>query len=270
VTDAARKRIDVSGDVHARLEAEARRRGIPIRDLVDQAITEKLDRGAQTALGVHQQREQRQADRIEELAALLDTLGKRIGALLQQQVKDLPAALKAGFDATKATIRETGGTGHLRDMISAFEKAFVARFEAANAAGLTAVDAVARTVNARADKLELLIQSIGRDRVSRRASFVRGMAALLALFMLVGFTFRGTPPARWLAVRLVGETSASMAAYTLAGDGRTRGLLMAETSGLLHDRRFRERYEACVDYAKQAKTNFPCRITFPVLRDATP
>ena len=49
---------------------------------------------------------------------------RRVSALIAQQTKDLPGALNAGFDAIKTTIKETGGTGHLRDMIAKFQAEF--------------------------------------------------------------------------------------------------------------------------------------------------
>ena len=64
MTDAGRRRIDVSSEVHSRLDAESKRRNIPIRDLVEQAVTTMFDREAQAALSVRQQRERRHADRI--------------------------------------------------------------------------------------------------------------------------------------------------------------------------------------------------------------
>ena len=134
MTDAGRRRIDVASDVHSRLDAESKRRNIPIRDLVEQAVTTMFDREAQAALSVRQQRERRHADRMEEQTAQIGEITRRVSALIAQQTKDLPGALNAGFDAIKTTIKETGGTGHLRDMIAKFQAEFTTIFKEAQSA----------------------------------------------------------------------------------------------------------------------------------------
>lgn len=268
--DAGRRRIDVSSDVHSRLDAESKRRNIPIRDLVEQAVTNMFDREAQAALSVRQQRERRHADRIEELGGQLGDLTRRVSTLIAQQTKDLPDVLKAGFDAIKETITNTGGTGHLRQMISDFEARFVEKFDTAVTSVSASVAPITDLVNARADKMEKNLARLEKKQIGGRKGFGFGALFGLILLFLIGFTIPGTPPARWLATRFVGETDPARAAWTLAGDGRARGLLMAETKGLLYDEPFRQRYAACVDKAKRAKTAFPCRLTFPPLLDTTP
>lgn len=268
--DAGRRRIDVSSDVHSRLDAESKRRNIPIRDLVEQAVTTMFDREAQAALSMRQQRERRQADRMEELGGQLGDLARRVSALIAQQTKDLPSALNAGFEAIKTTIRETGGTGHLRDMIAKFQTDFTAKSTEANTAVTKSVSAVTEAVNSRGDRLEERVAELRKGLAGRRNFFGAGVATGLVFILLVGFVMPDMPPTRWLATRFVGETDPAQAAWTLAGDGRARGLLMAETKGLLNNHEFRTRYAQCVDHAKRVKAPFPCRVTFPVLNEMTP
>jgi len=268
--DAGRRRIDVSSDIHTRLDAESKRRNIPIRDLVEQAVTTMFDREAQAALSVRQQRERRQADRMEEQTAQIGEVTRRVSALIAQQTKELPGALNAGFDAIKTTIKETGGTGHLRDMIAKFQSDFTGTFEEAQGALAASVRAVTEAVEERAKVLGKQLDRIEKRQSGTRSKLAAGAALGIALLLLAGLIMPDTPPSRWLATRLVGETDPARAAWTLAGDGRARGLLMAETKGLLYDELFRQRYASCVDKAKRAKISFPCRLTFPPLLDTTP
>ena len=268
--DAGRRRIDVSSDIHSRLDAESKRRNIPIRDLVEQAVTTMFDREAQAALSVRQQRERRHADRMEEQTAQIGEITRRVSALIAQQTKDLPGALNAGFDAIKTTIKETGGTGHLRDMIAKFQSEFIAKFEAAQGALAGTIGTATEGVDAQARSLGERLERIEKRQSGTPSKLAAGAALGIASLLLVGFIIPDMPPTRWLATRLVGETDPARAAWTLAGDGRVRGLLMAETRGLLYDEPFRQRYASCVDKAKRAKTSFPCRLTFPPLLDTTP
>lgn len=269
MNDAGRKRIDVSSEVHALLEGEARRRTVPIRDLVDQAVTEMLDRRAQADLSIRQQRERGHADRIETLTAQLADLGRRFTALLQE-TKAVPAALTRGFDEMKGTIGKTGGTGHLRDMIAAFEKRFLGQLEGAQGGIATAVADLAKAVDGRGDRIERLIAEIRRGQGRGRTIFGIGAAFALALVLLLGLLHPDTRPTRWVAVRLAGATRPADAAWILAGDGRTSGLLMAETHALLGNQQFRERYTECVARAKTAKAAFSCRLTFPPVVSRNP
>jgi hypothetical protein len=270
MTDAGRRRIDVSSDVHSRLDAESKRRNIPIRDLVEQAVTNMFDREAQAALSVRQQRERRHADRMEEQTAQIGEITRRVSALIAQQTKDLPGALNAGFDAIKETIQKTGGTGHLRDMIAKFETDFTATFKEAQDALTASVRTVTKAVEEQAKGLGKQLDRIEKRQSGTRAKLAVGAASGIALLLLVGLLIPDTPPTRWLATRLVGEADAARAAWTLAGDGRARGLLMAETRGLLYDEEFRKRYASCVEMSKRTKTSFPCRLVFPPLLDTTP
>lgn len=269
MTDAGRRRIDVSSDVHSRLDAESKRRNIPIRDLVEQAVTTMFDREAQAALSVRQQRERRHEDQLREQTAQIGEVTRRVSALIAQQAKDLPGALNAGFDAIKDTIQKTGGTGHLRDMIAKFQTDFTAKSTEANTAVSKSVGTVTEAVNRRGDRLEERVAELRKGLAGRRNFFGAGMATGLVFLLLVGFILPDMPPTRWLATRFVGEIDPARAAWTLAGDGRTRGLLMAETKGLLNNHEFRTRYAQCVDHAKRVKAPFPCRVTFPVLNETT-
>lgn len=269
MNDAGRKRIDVSSEVHALLEGEARRRAVPIRDLVDQAVTEMLDRRAQADLSIRQQRERGHADRIENFSAQLADLGRRFTALLQE-MKSVPAALTSGFDEMKDTIGKTGGTGHLRDMITAFDKRLLGKFEGAQDGIATAVADLAKAVDSRSDRIERLIAEIRGGQGRGRTIFSFGAAFALSLVLLLGLLNPDTRPTRWVAVRLAGATTPADAAWILAGDGRTNGLLMAETHALLDDQQFRGRYTECVARAKSAKAAFSCRLTFPPVVDRKP
>ena len=120
-------------------------------------------------------------------------------------------------------------------------------------------------------------KSLGKqlDRIEKRQSGTRtklgaGAALGIAGLVLICLLFANTAPTRWLSIRLLGESDSASAAWSLAGDGRTKGELMAETKGLLGDDTYRVRYAECVDHAKRMKKPFPCRLTFPPLLGTTP
>ncbi|VVS96986.1 conserved hypothetical protein [Sphingomonas aurantiaca] len=270
MTDAGRRRIDVASDVHSRLDAESKRRNIPIRDLVEQAVTTMFDREAQAALSVRQQRERRHADRMEEQTAQIGEITRRVSALIAQQTKDLPGALNAGFDAIKTTIKETGGTGHLRDMIAKFQAEFTTNFKEAQGALAASVLNVTKAAEEQAKSLGKQLDRIEKRQSGTRTKLGAGAALGIAGLLLICLLFANTAPTRWLSIRLLGESDPASAAWSLAGDGRTKGELMAETKGLLADDTYRVRYAECVDHAKRMKKPFPCRLTFPPLLGTTP
>ncbi|AXJ97185.1 hypothetical protein DC429_17440 [Arthrobacter sp. TPD3018] len=270
MTDAGRRRIDVSSDVHSRLDAESKRRNIPIRDLVEQAVTTMFDREAQAALSVRQQRERRHADRMEEQTAQIGEVTRRVSALIAQQSKDLPGALNAGFDAIKTTIKETGGTGHLRDLIAKFQTDFTVLFKEAQGALAVSVGNVTKAVEEQAKGFGKQLDRIEKRQSDTRTKLGVGAALGIAGLVLICLLFANTAPTRWLSIRLLGESDAVPAAWSLAGDGRTTGELMAETKGLLASDTFRVRYAECAAHAKRMKKPFPCRLTFPPLESKTP
>lgn len=270
MTDAGRRRIDVSSEVHSRLGAESKRRNIPIRDLVEQAVTTMFDREAQAALSVRQQRERRHADRMEEQTAQIGEITRRVSALIAQQTKDLPGALNAGFDAINTTIKETGGTGHLRDMIAKFQAEFTTIFKEAQGALAASVLNVTKAAEEQAKSLGKQLDRIEKRQSGTRTKLGAGAALGIAGLVLICLLFANTAPTRWLSIRLLGESDSASAAWSLAGDGRTKGELMAETKGLLGDDTYRVRYAECVDHAKRMKKPFPCRLTFPPLLGTTP
>ncbi|MBC7052210.1 hypothetical protein G6O46_24690, partial [Salmonella enterica subsp. enterica serovar Enteritidis] len=96
---------------------------------------------------------------------------------------DLPGALNAGFDAIKTTIKETGGTGHLRDMIAKFQAEFTTIFKEAQSALAASVLNVTKAAEEQA-------KSLGKqlDRIEKRQSGTRtklGAGAALGIAGLV-------------------------------------------------------------------------------------
>lgn len=130
MNEPVRRRIDVSAETHAWLDAEARRRGLMVRDLVERIVQEQAGRegGGQGAnghvnKGVPDTATGSLMTRLKELFERFDTLVVRLA-------EELPRSIANGFDAIKDTIVKTGGTGHLRTMLTDHDNAHTARLGA--------------------------------------------------------------------------------------------------------------------------------------------
>ena len=124
---------------------------------------------------------------------------------------------------------------------------------------------VAETVEASHRRWQQIAAKNLRDRYWLGGAALAGMAALGLLFVLVS----GTGIGRSVAVKLAGAETRWDAALLLAGDGsQLHAQLMSETDALLADPTFRERYVACVERAKRAKSPFKCTLPMSPLRRA--
>jgi hypothetical protein len=276
MNEPVRRRIDVSAETHAWLDAEARRRGLMVRDLVERIVQEQAGRegGGQGAnghvnKGVPDTATGSLMTRLKELFERFDTLVVRLA-------EELPRSIANGFDAIKDTIVKTGGTGHLRTMLTDHDNAHTARLGAMETAReIAGVEQAAALKNlqdvlvAKIDTLKSEVQALRAWHKERRWAAAGGAIGMLLLLVALGLLLADTPPTRWVSIRLTGNTRAIDAAFTLAGDDRATGALMAETKGLLGDRDFREDYTRCVIHAREVAKGFPCRIWVPPIRTVT-
>jgi hypothetical protein len=97
----------------------------------------------------------------------------------------------------------------------------------------------------------------------RRWTFVAGVLSTLTGLVALAFVLVGTAPTRWLAIRLVGETTAAGAAYTLVGNGSVTGRILAQTKALLDDPQFSSDYTRCMTHTREVKRRFSCRMSMP-------
>lgn len=271
-----RRRIDASVESHAWLKAEALRRGTGIGELLDLLVQEMAgnDYG-------HGSNEQAGSAAADELTGRLDAVVRRVNGLVEQISENLPRAVESGFNGIKDTILKTGGTGHLRNMLTAHDETHTRRLDQLET---TIAEERKQAAEDQTTALANLEGQLGKkiDRLTHEVAHLwglqtgwwRGAAAgavsMAALPLLLYLLLPGTQPGRWLAIRLTGETTAIGAAYTLAGDGRMFGASMASTKALLKDSRFRADYTRCLTQARAVKTPFSCNILVPPLRQNAP
>jgi hypothetical protein len=257
-----RLRIDVSNEAHAQLETEARRQSISVRDLIDQIVRDMTERRGQADAAVRHQRGAHPTLSDEPEPGSPEDSARRIDALIKRVTDDVPKAIE--------TMRQSSGTGHLRDMLGKQDAAQTQRLAAMQTAHLTAQDAQTLLLENGNKELAKKIDDL-RDEVvvlrnwhkGRRWAFAGGVLSTLAGLMALAFVLAGTSPTRWLAIRLTGETTAADAAYTLAGGDRATGGLMAQTRALLDDPQFRSDYTRCTTHTREVKRRFSCRMSMP-------
>lgn len=281
MSEPVRRRIDVSAETHAWLDAEARRRGLLVRDLVERIVQEQAVRkGSGQGANGH-------VDKVVQGAATgplmtrLKELFERFDSLVVRLADELPTSISKGFEGIKDTIAKTGGTGHLRTMLTEHDTAHMARLDAMQTASKTAWETAGAEQAAAFKNLEaVLVKKIDalKSEVAtlrawhkkRRWAAAAGAGGMLLLLVALGMLLADTAPTRWLSVRLTGNTRAMDAAFTLAGDGRATGVLMAETRALLDNPDFRSDYSRCVIHAREVAKHFPCRLWVPPLERITP
>lgn len=225
MSEPVRRRIDVSAETHAWLDAEARRRGLMVRDLVERIVQEQAGReGAGQDAGGHVNKVMPGAapgalmTRLKELFERFDTLVVRL-------TEELPRSIANGFDAIKDTIVKTGGTGHLRTMLTDHDTAHTARLgametarEAAGVEQAAALKNLQDVLVAKIDTLKSEVQTLRAWHKGRRWAAAGGATGMLLLLVALGLLLADTPPTRWVSTRLTGNTRAIDAAFTLAGE----------------------------------------------------
>ena len=281
MSEPVRRRIDVSAEAHAWLDIEARRRGLLVRDLVDRIVQAQAGReGFEPGTNGHVNKVVQGAAPRSPMTQL-DELTTRVDTLVERLAEDLPTSVSKGFDAIKDTIVKTGGTGHLRTMLTEHDTAHTARLDVMETASETARE-IAATEQAAAfkdlrdvlvGKIEALkseVETLRAWHKKRRWAAAAGAGGMLLLLVALGLLLTDTAPTRWLSIRLTGNTRAIDAAFTLTGDGSATGAFMAETKGLLDDPDFRADYIRCVTHAREVAKGFPCRISMPPIKPVTP
>lgn len=229
---------------------------------VDPAVT--IDRLLNSALKTYTDRAGRIADmktdsqlnRIDAITGKIDRALGEISALTGRIAKDIPATLQKRFAALEDLVSRTGNTHHLRDLM----KSEFALFQGDLARRLKAIEG---RIDQSADhaKTRHEIARLRADDDQKKRFFGYGAAATFAALFALAFLLADTPPTRWLATRLTGNSNQLMAGYALMGDGRDRGVQLLQTKLLLdHSQPFRTSYTRCLETAEKAGQSFPCKI----------
>jgi hypothetical protein len=270
MNEPGRKRIDVSNELHARLETEARRKGISLRDLIDRIVLETLERAGDADASPGRLERPPEAAQNKSFTMRLAEVIARFDALVERLATELPAAIGAGFDGVRKTITETGGTGHLRTMLAEQDKAQTKRLVAMETGAEKGRNAQTllfekgnRELAVKIDTLRDEVARLGQLNKGRRWSLALGAAGTLIAAGASVPLLADTPAGRSLAIRLTGETTAVGAAYTLIGNGSVTGGIMAQTKALLDDPQFRSDYTRCMTHTREVKRRFSCRVSMP-------
>lgn len=274
----ARRRIDVSDETHAWLENEARRRGLVVRELVEEIVRKQVagegfkkgaDGHAKTAA---------ESVATEPLMTRLKGLVERFETVLEDISVTLPKSISEGFAAIKETITKTGGTGHLRDMLTEHHRDHMGRLNQIESSNKIAWETTRTTqTSLHASYRDDLGNMVGdvrhelrllrSERKSHRKLITQGAAmgagGLLLLELTLAFLLIDTPLRRSFARASTGSAETVDAAFTPAADGRAMGALMAETKAMLSDRKFRESYTRCLSRARKATKRSACEIRMP-------
>ena len=248
----------LSADLRNDIERAAKMRGISASEWIEAAVRKELKTNigrAERAVGL---KADRTLDRIDNFFGELDRFIGQFNHLLNTTAQAIPRQLKKEFDGLKTTITNTGGTAHLRDLL----KQLIADFETRQ--------------NARFSKLESAVDQGAEHRVTRAAigQLQRGKlrdrwmvgAGALGCFLTLAalaFLFADTAPSRWVATRLVGESSALPAGIKLSSEYEVVRRPLLQTRILLgSSEEFARNFSACVDRLARASEPASCRLTY--------
>lgn len=260
---AEKVRVRIDPSIHEQARQSAQARGMAVGDYLELLVRQDVDAEGRRSQKLAAAKEERATQRIEELYARIDSLGGQFRHAIDMLETELPKALDAGFAGMRSHISNTGGTGHLRDMIAKAE----ARSEARDAAMQSAL-----VKQLKGDR-ETLQGILDRESRLRRAGawqrgeqIALGAGAVLLMFLIPAFLFSNTAPTRWVGVRLIGATDRYHAASNLLEGDTESGSLLLRTHVLLNGQKnFRADYRTCIKRVEQASGRFMCKIRFDPL-----
>lgn len=262
-SDKVRVRIDPT--IHEQAQTAAQARGISVGDYLELLVRQDGDVQARRAGKLAAAKSDRAAAQIEAFYGKLESLTGQVRYTIDTMSKSLPKALDAGFAGMKDHISNTGGTGHLRDMISKAQdrtdsslsglKDGMKRFEQ------NLLDKVASQGSSTRQAIATEAAQRKADRWSRKKSMGLGGLVAALLFFAFAFVFSNSPPARWLAMRLVGENVPQRAAGALLGREPEIGLVLLQTQVLYaRDKGFQRGYADCLDRFDKASEPMTCTL----------
>lgn len=234
-----------------------------VGDYLELLVRQDADAEARQAQKLAAAKGERAAQRIEGLNANLDSLSGQFRQAIDTLGSDLPKALDAGFAEIRSHISSTGGTAHLREMITKAE----ARSEARGAAMQSAIVAQLKGDH---EKLRGMLDRESRlkhaEALQRGRQIALGAGAVPLIFLIPAFLFSNTTLTRWVGVRLVGATDSYHAACNLLEGETDSGFLLLRTQLLLNEQKnFQADYRTCMKRVEQASARFMCKIRFEPL-----
>lgn len=253
-----RFRPSLPKDLQPQVERAAKLRGISVSEFVEAAVGKQLKTDASRAGRAADLKADRQLDRIDHFLGDLDAFIGRFNALLETTATSIPKKLKSEFDALKTTISNTGGTGHLRDLL----KQLIADFEGRQNDRLAKLER-AYDQSAEHQTTRIAIAKLARDRFRDRWMAGSGALACILTIAAIGFLFADTAPTRWAAMRLMGESTYTYAGAALsAKNPAIRNRLIQTRSLLGTSEEFTKDYGKCIDLFAAADAPVECRLRF--------
>ncbi|HCB77459.1 MAG TPA: hypothetical protein DEP68_01635 [Erythrobacter sp.] len=248
----------LAGELRTDIERAAKTRGISPSDFIESAVRKELKLAGSRNERASDLKADRQLDRIDRFFGELDSFMGQFHKLLNTTATAIPKQLKTEFDALKTTIVNTGGTGHLRDLL----KQLLADFE--------------NRQNVRLSKLESAVDQSAQHRATRAAiddlrgnqnrdrwMLAAGAGACLLVLAAVGFLFADTGPTRWAATRLMGESSNVNSGAKLISENAVIRQALYDTRLLLgSSEEFTLEFADCVDRLIDADQPESCRLEY--------
>jgi len=259
-------RVRIGRELNEQLQEAAAAKGLSARTLMERMLAEGLKTEVGRQARVAGMKADSQLDRMDRIVGEMQQATGRVDHLLEQVGTAIPQQLKKEFDALKAHVSNTGGTAHLRDLL----KQLLGEYQRTITGKLEEVkDAVDQTAeHARTRKV---VAGLVAQQVRVRQAAIGGAAAVIVFLAAFAFLFANTPPTRWMATRLTGQSSSLGAAYALFGNENLPGPRMRQVRDLVLDTpAFSDSMKKCLTEAEKARENFPCTVTMGPVVAITP
>lgn len=248
----------LAGELRADIERAAKARGISPSDFIESAIRKELKLAGSRSERAADLKADRKLDRIDRFFGELDSFMGQFNKLLNTTATSIPKQLKAEFDSLKTTITNTGGTGHLRDLLKQLLTDFEDR---QNARLLKLESAVDQSAQHRATRAA--IDDLRGDQNRGRWMLAAGAGACLLVLAAFGFLFADTGPTRWAATRLMGESSnVNSGAKLISENAVIRQALYDARLLLGSSEEFTLEFAECADRLIRAKQPESCRLEY--------
>lgn len=248
----------LSGELRTDIERAAKARGISPSDFIESAIKKELKLAGSRGERASDLKADRKLDRIDQFFGELDGFIGRFNKLLNNTATSIPKQLKTEFNGLKTTISQTGGTGHLRDLL----KQQLTDFEERQNKRLLKLESAFDQSDQHA-ATRSAINDLRGDKYRDRWMLAGGALACLLTLAAFGFLFSDTAPTRWAATKLLGESLEVSAGVKLMSqnDAIRRALFDARLL-LGSSDEFTKDFSECVDQLIDADQPESCRLEY--------
>ena len=248
MNESAQFRVQVAPTVRDRFKLACLAAGVTMSDQMSHLISDWLDPPEQTG------DDQAPATDESEAESESDTTSGRdeLADWLEQQAAQLLAVMHSMVTGEQLAAWE----GRAADQSRQRNDIFLAAVK-------TIRDQIGKEVADGQARLCRAIETKRRDWRWLSGAALTGFAITVAMLWLVS----GTGLGRSIAVGMTGTSNGWQAARLLAGNGTPLdGPLMSETSGLMGNAAFKEKYARCISRAKTVPRPFKCTLPFPLLK----